>query len=945
MQLEPKMVSKTESIKAFLMAFAPADLASQYNHDMECQVTVARDNGERIEGDFKGRLWHGYTDGVTTWKPMRIPYNAMSEPSFNDSGMTYDLSKHAEGIGMTGWDWKAKVSRWVAFDFDAISGHADSHKRKLTDEELMKVRELVSSIPWVTLRKSTGGKGLHIYAFPEDVQTDNHTEHAALARSILSQLSGIAGFEFGAKVDICGQNMWCWHRKLAQAKDGLQLLKTATELAPVPSNWRDYIKVVTGNRQRNLPWFIEEQKIENIEDLFTDLTSQRLRVPLDAEHRKVMTWLREAYPSAVWWDAEHHMLVTHTVLLKECHEALGLRGKFDTIAVGSEKGYDHNVFGFPVARGGWALRRYALGVAEHASWEQDGAGWTRTSFNRDPDLGSACRVYDGLEKPNGGGYHFALGEQAQKAALLLGADLGLPRSMLAREVTLKMDQKSGRLVAIIVRTPEMATIPGWVSEKTKFLKMFPIKDPGPAEPEVLRLDDQVRHLVTNTGEDSGWVVHSEKLWHEEPFQNVKTFLGSQGFMPKDVMMIMGSSISQCWRIVNKPFEDEYPANREWNRKAAQLRYKPTIERENLNYPTWLSILQHCGRGLDSATQIDPWCKTNGILSGSDYLKCWIASLFQKPRLPLPYLFLYSKEQNTGKSTLHEALNLLMTSGVMRADQALTSSGSFNGELESAVLAVVEETDLRKNIVAYNRIKDWVTSLEIPIHKKGMTPYTVHNTTHWIQCANSHLACPIFPGDTRITMIHVEPIQSLIPKEELLKRLIAEAPDFMAEILNVEIPPSGDRLNLPVLMTEDKQVAEQSNQSQLEFYLEDKCHYIPGCTIKFKDFVEKFHEWLEPEAVGRWGKHRVKQELPPMYPAGRMTIFAGQMYVGNISYVPDLAPPSRRWTCIDGWLKEIAKDEKDLHIKDEVSPSLLPSSRTDSNTAPILPEMDFPDLWK
>src|SRR4051812_3834804 len=102
------MIIKTESIKAFLNAFAPKDLADLYNHDMEIQVTVAKDNGERITGDFKGKQWHAYTDGIQTWKPIRIPVNGNTNPEFTDSPMSYDLKDHAEGIGMTGWDWKNK---------------------------------------------------------------------------------------------------------------------------------------------------------------------------------------------------------------------------------------------------------------------------------------------------------------------------------------------------------------------------------------------------------------------------------------------------------------------------------------------------------------------------------------------------------------------------------------------------------------------------------------------------------------------------------------------------------------------------------------------------------------------------------------------------------------------------------------------------------------------
>lgn len=897
---------KTEAIKAFLVAFAPSDLAALYNYNMEVQVTVAKDKGNRIEGDFKGRHWQGYTDGITTWKPLRIPLNAMSEPSWTDTPMTYDLLQHAEGIGMTGWDWVNRNSCWVAYDFDAITGHSDKHRRKLDDLEIVRITELFMTIPWVTIRKSTGGKGRHVYVFLEPTRTENHTEHAAIARAVLSQLSGLARFDFSIKVDTCGGNMWVWHRKLL-GTDGLSLIKEGTELCQVPQNWKDYTPVITGRRQKNLPWFIDEQKAakDDIEDIFDSLTGQRLRIPLDSEHIRVMTWVRENYPNAVWWDAEHHMLVTHTSILKEAHTDLSLKGKFDTNAKGSEKGHDHNCFAFPISRGGWALRRYALGVEEHPSWEQDGSGWTRCFFNREADLGSAARANGGIEK-SGGGYFFATAEDAAKVAVLLGANVNLKNHVLMQNAKLKLD-KSGKLLFTIVLGPGMPGMDGWIIEGKKCERMFSIRNPGPAEPEVMRLDDQVRHIMTESGEDCGWVINSESCWHEEPYQHVKAYLGSLGYKPNEVVNIMGSSISQCWKIVNKPFEEQYPANREWNRKAAQLRYQPTVDRDNLKYPTWLSVLQHCGSGLDDAVLHNPWCKNSGILTGSDYLKCWIASLLQCPKEPLPYLFFYSSDQNTGKSTFHEAISLLMTNGVERADTALTSQGNFNGELENKVVCVVEETDLRKNVTAYNRIKDWVTSRMLPIHMKGRTPYQVPNTSHWIQCANSHLYCPVFPGDTRITMCYVKPFDGdIIPKREIILRLEAEAPDFLAEVLNLEIPPSNDRLNIPIIQTEDKKLNEYANQSFLEMFLVEKCYPAPGYLVMFSDFCDRFKEWIDPNQASEWTKIRIGREMPPQFPKGRLTNKNGAVAIGNISFT-EIAEADHlaKYVTQDGWLMQVA----------------------------------------
>ena len=144
--------TKTESIKRFLELSTHADLAALYNHDMEAQVYVEQDGGEYIEGVYNEITWKGWTDGFQVWKQIRIPYAANSNPHYEDGPMAFDLAQHATGIGMTGWDWKNKISKWVGFDFDALEGHSDSHQKKLTPEQLQEVKDATFDIPWVTIR-------------------------------------------------------------------------------------------------------------------------------------------------------------------------------------------------------------------------------------------------------------------------------------------------------------------------------------------------------------------------------------------------------------------------------------------------------------------------------------------------------------------------------------------------------------------------------------------------------------------------------------------------------------------------------------------------------------------------------------------------------------------------------------------------------------------------
>src|SRR4051812_9987856 len=116
---------KTGAVQHFLKLYTHADLAALYEPSMELQVSVAQDGGDKVVEEFQGRQYAAWTDGRTQWKNYRIPRNANSEPTDNDGPLKFDLEKHVEGIGLTGWDYKQKVSKWVGFDFDSISGHAE----------------------------------------------------------------------------------------------------------------------------------------------------------------------------------------------------------------------------------------------------------------------------------------------------------------------------------------------------------------------------------------------------------------------------------------------------------------------------------------------------------------------------------------------------------------------------------------------------------------------------------------------------------------------------------------------------------------------------------------------------------------------------------------------------------------------------------------------------
>jgi hypothetical protein len=879
--------TKTQAVKRFLELSTHPDLASLYNHDMEMQCNVAQDGGQRVDGEFQGRQWHGWTDGTQLWKSFRIPWKAMTEPEYKDEEMKFDLAAHAEGIGMTGWNWMARKSLWVAYDFDAITGHSEKHQKKLSEAQLEDVAQTLAGVPWCTLRKSTSGKGLHLYVFLVPVETHNHNEHAALARAILSQLTAICRFDFVNKVDTCGGNMWIWHRKM-KGTDGLKLLKAGQPLEQVPLNWRDHLEVCSGKRRKTKPIFVPELggDLSENDRWFEQLAGQQSKIPLDEAHQKLVQWLNENKCTG-WWDQDHWMLVTHTFHLKEAHGALQMRGKFETVAEGTHAPGDHNCFCFPMRNGAWVVRRYGKEVAEAETWDKDASQYTRCYYNKQPDLKSAARAYKGSEHPQGG-YTFRQATNAVHAAELLGAKLGLPDWIQTRETRLK-EHKDGRLVVEIRQDSGdsgLAGMEGWICESGKYKRVYDASARDTQELDVSAFDDVIRHIVSPSGDDCGWAIQSEGRWKGEPLTHVKHALTAMGHSSKDVNMIIGTNVIRCWTLVNLPFQDEYPSGREWNRNAAQFRFRPTTD-DNPSFPTWSLILAHIGKGLDTGVRDNAWCKNNAILTGADYLKCWVASLFQYPLEPLPYLFFFG-DPNAGKSLFHEALSLLVTHGVVRADQALVSN--FNGELANAVVCVVEETDLRRNKTAYNRIKDWVTARQLSIRALYEAPYLIPNATHWIQCSNDFHSCPILPGDARIVYIEVAPIPQaqIIPKRQLIPKLEKEAADFLKHILTLEIPSSPDRLNIPVVNTEQKEVAEAANQTMLEIFIKDYCHYRTGLYIKYSEFCDRFLQWLDATERVHWRQIRIGRELPPRYPKGRMMKHNGQFFVGNLSWEPHQA---------------------------------------------------------
>jgi hypothetical protein len=862
---------KTEAVKKFLLTTGNRHLTDLYEPCMELQVNVGQDGGTRTGGVYNGVHWSGWTDGTSTWKSFRVPWGAgnTESVSYTDSALNWNLEDHAEGIGMTGWDYVNRQSHWVGFDFDSIA----NHKVGLSVEELESIRLQVTQIPWVTLVKSTSGKGLHIYVHLDNaVGIGNHGEHAALSKSILCLLSQETGYNFQASVDTCGGILWVYHRK-QEGTDGLALLKQGEKLSKLPSNWRDYIEVAQG-KKRKLSYSKE------FETLIQGMKQQEL----DADHKRLLKWFCTSADRSNWWDSENNMLVCHTLDLAKAHKELKLMGFFATSSSGSS---DQNCFCFPSHGGSWMVRRHSLGVKEHQSWVSDPSGWTRSGFNAVPEFESAAKNCKGIENIKGD-FVFSQASDAFAALLALGlTQVSCPEGYESRPTT--VGRKIERILVRLMAFPNDKPPEGYLLSKKEdhWEAVFTLPQ---VRREVYTPDNLIRHIICNSAE-AGWYIHARERWIEENRQNIVTVLNAQD--SKNAQEMMSKCILSPWEIVNIPFESEYPGNRQWNKDSAKLAKKP----EEGNFSTWIDLLSHIGANLNSDIIKDRWCIGNGVRDGGDYLLLWVANMFMRPYEPLPYLFL-TGEQNSGKSTFHEALELLFLDrrGYARADLAVVEK--FNSQLAGAVLAVIEETDLRKNKEAYSKIKDWVTSRTISINTKFVSVYDVKNTLHFIHCTNDSNFCPVFPGDTRITAIYVNsiPASKEIPKLKLLEKLNSESAAFLHHILNLELPESEGRLSIPCIHTDIKSEIQQGNMTDLELFIDEKCYVVRGKQLNWDEFYWAFIEWLPSDKKGAWSTNRAARAFPKRVPLCKGKIGSDNITViGNLSLTQAVDEPYELFT--------------------------------------------------
>ena len=837
--------------------------------------------------------------------PHRWPYDAGGEANFNNPRIQYIIRNRLKAIGTTWWDWKNKRSIGLGYDFDSIMGHADGVG--VSDEELAKLDHIETE--WLEVIRSTGGHGRHIYIwFQEPFPiTNNHHEHAALARAYIPLIAKYTGIDIEAHVDVCGSVMWIHHSHASIEKRSYEVVKPATQILDrrfVPPNWRDHLEVVSGGRSkvRVQGWTADGTQTKG--DELDEMTEAFAKVELDETHMKILEALEHTGHTSLWVH-DHWLWQGHTGGLKEVYESFKekgtpLKGLYDTNSPDMDPG-KANAFMRPRPGGGFDVYRFGHGVEEHPLWDEQGK-WTHIQFNCSPSLRQVAIACGGFESPDAKmGFIFSELSELNKALGMLGSKVRPPTlkdkngnelkdGYAKRQLSLR-ENDSGKIVLCIQKKSEDTTVQfkyfaktprGWERVISDSIELA-----GEDVEQVFNeIDNKIRCLkVVGTSEEQfeSWVMRDASgSWVTHPRENVKSFLINEGFTKADP--ILGQAVFKPWKVVNLPFAQEYPGDRQWNRDGIQFAFTPMDVHSGAIpvHPYWDKVMNHCGKDLDEYIPGLPWVEEWGIRRGGDYLKAWVACMFKYPECKLPYLFMYGV-QNSGKSTLHEAIAELLVNkkGVARADRAMTSPNGYNGELMGAILAVIDEIDVANSgMDAYNRVKDWTTGTSLAIHAKHKTVVMVPNTLHFMQMANSRDNLPVFRGDTRITAICVDAPEEDIPKDLLFEKLREEAPAFLRTLLDMDIPEPRGRLRLPIIETRGKKELMDSNKDLFESFLEERCYQIPGSRMKFTDFKKAFYEDMDDVNKSIYTEQAIRKRLSNLgFPIGRS--------VGNVTCIGNL----------------------------------------------------------
>ena len=836
-------------------------LVPMWEPSWETQILVKRGP----EGDSS----KVYTANGETWADHRWPYKAGTDPQYTDKAITYDPGKRIARIGTTGWDWEKRESAAVGFDIDAVdSGHA-AGTNQLDEFELGKVVAKLSALPYVSLVRSTGGKGVHgwVRFHPDDrPQTANHNEHTQVGLAVIEKIKLDTGMDLVQEkiVDVKGVVLWIWSESSPADHPGFNLMYEGDLLL----------------KNGDIPQW---DKVTPKSKVVNSKSNYEL-CELEDEHIEILTELEEL-GYAYSWNEEHNTAQTHSFALKILHEkrkneGRPLKGIFHTISEGNDPNTP-NCYITAKAGGHFKVARYGNAATEHATWfSKDEDTWTFFNQKTDP-MTILCNYALTFDMSSATLDHEKFGEAME----VLGVDFKYPE----RQIKVVYDSSSNSLMASS-RWKEDDTIPpGWTKVGKKITARLPVD--GEAETRAANhleeIDEQFRFAIMANNEPYGWFHKSaQRGWIKYPTSGHVSRVMNQQFGKTALDEVVSMMQTYPWMLACEPFGPTELPNREWNVGTATFVCDPSDKPGP--HPHFDKVLDHLGIGLDTAVGNCDWAGEWGLESGADYLRFWVASAIKYPFEPLPYLFFFGP-QGCGKSIFTETLDMLFPNAVQDVALAMKSEAGFNAEVFRKVFCVIEEANLaegRQARACYERVKEWTTAKKVSVHEKGKTPYMQRNTMKFIHNSNSINAIQIDRDDTRVVAVDVPKLHEPIPKTILLEKLREEAPFIIRTLLTTQIPPALERFRVPHLNTVAKMELGEINMSPVQKFAQSLVT-CPGNVIEFGEFTARYDTWAKNNRAQPMGRNAISSELRKMEDLLVVGKHGKQnrMHIGNVKF-PD-----------------------------------------------------------
>ena len=250
---------------------------------------------------------------------------------------------------------------------------------------------------------------------------------------------------------------------------------------------------------------------------------------------------------------------------------------------------------------------------------------------------------------------------------------------------------------------------------------------------------------------------------------------------------------------------------------------------------------------------------------NDYIKCWIASIFQQPSRKIGVALLFKSVQGMGK----ELGFFKLMSNIMGKKYAFLSGdferdivGSFDSMLKGKLLIGIDEAAAKATGPNKSKLKSLFTCEKDSINGKGKNQMEVNSYTNFVSFSNDDFPWPIEPGDRRHFPTDIKQPK---PPKSYFTRLVECIGDkqvlraFYDDMLKIDISTWDPIDNRP--MSEFHQDMMDINYPlETRFFI----HFINGLaddysrSASFDSLWKTFNEYLEEEFPGNKNKPSISR---------------------------------------------------------------------------------------